>query len=45
MTILAEPLHSPGLSPASMTLGRTHEMTRQTFMDLDLGDFGAENPR
>lgn len=30
-----------GENPVSMTLGATHEMTRQTFMNMDLGDFGA----
>ncbi len=30
-----------GENPVSMTLGATHEMTRQTFMNLDLGDFGT----
>lgn len=30
-----------GENPVSMTLGATHEMIRQTFMNLDLGDFGT----
>lgn len=30
-----------GENPASMTLGATHEMIRQTFMNMDLGDFGT----
>ena len=30
-----------GENPVGLTLGATHEMTRQTFMSMDLGDFGA----
>ncbi len=30
-----------GGNPISMTVGAAHEMTRQTFMNMDLGDFGA----
>lgn len=35
-------LKMKGENPVSITLGATHEMTRQTFMNLDLGDFGAD---
>ena len=30
-----------GENPVSMTVGAAHEMTRQAFMSMDLGDFGA----
>ncbi len=35
-------LKMKGENPVSMSLGATHEMTRQTFMNLDLGDFGGD---
>ncbi|MHB8381009.1 MAG: M23 family metallopeptidase [Candidatus Binataceae bacterium] len=34
-------LQMKGDTPVGLTLGAKHEMTRQTFMSMDLGDFGA----